>query len=114
MIQPQLIKLLFVQELVSLESSGKTARIPVRICNLSARVITIQPNSTICQLVEAKAVDTWAPENETKTNESNSFSDLKDLGIKVNEDNLSAEQLQRAKEVLGNWSSLFWQKVQQI
>lgn len=35
---------------VTLSNPGRTARIPVRICNMSAKTITIRAKSTICQL----------------------------------------------------------------
>ena len=41
---------------VSLENPGKTSRVPVRICNLSARIITIPENSKLCQLQEVKVI----------------------------------------------------------
>lgn len=37
---------------VRLDKPGTSARIPVRICNLSAKVVTISPKSPICELKE--------------------------------------------------------------
>jgi len=39
---------------VSLENPGKTSRVPVRVCNLSARVLKIKVNTPICELHEVE------------------------------------------------------------
>ncbi len=50
---------------VSLQKTpGKTVRVPVRVCNLSARPVRILPRSTLCSLNEVKVVDTWNPTSE--------------------------------------------------
>ena len=52
---------------------GKTSRVPVRICNMSAQAIKIQPKSVICKLSTAKVVDAWEP---TKTKVSQDISEM--------------------------------------
>ena len=59
---------------VSLENPGKTSRVPVRVCNLSARVLKIKVNTQICELHEVSvlrdASDTFLdhkPETEILT-----------------------------------------------
>ena len=51
--------------LVNLNQPGKSARVPVRIFNMSAKVLTIQPNTPLCELREAKALRNWTPENNS-------------------------------------------------
>ncbi|KAH3834923.1 hypothetical protein DPMN_108256 [Dreissena polymorpha] len=41
---------------VSLKNHGKTARIPVRVCNLSAKTIKIESKSVLCNLEEVKVL----------------------------------------------------------
>ena len=47
--------------LVSVKPNVKTARIPVRICNISARPITIKPKSQLCELHEEKGIENVSP-----------------------------------------------------
>lgn len=48
---------------VQLKDTGATTRIPVRVCNLSARVIEIPPKSHLCSLNGVKVVDSWTPDS---------------------------------------------------
>lgn len=41
---------------------GKTSRIPVRICNMSAQQIKVSQNSVICKLSSVKVVDAFDPQ----------------------------------------------------
>ena len=40
--------------IVRTDKPGNTARIPVRLCNMSARIVTIQPKESICNLEQVK------------------------------------------------------------
>ena len=40
--------------IVILSNPGKTARVPVRLCNMSAKIVTLPPKSNICELQEVK------------------------------------------------------------
>ena len=92
---------------VSLKSSGAAARVPVRVCNLSARVVEIPPKSLLCSLNSVSVVDSWTPDSSQKQEQNSTSSSLEDLGIKIDSENLTEDQLLRAKQVLGNWSSIF-------
>ena len=83
---------------VSLGSSGSTARIPVRVCNLSTRVIEIPPRSLLCSI---NGVDSSVKKQEPKVTK------LEDLGVKVETNNLTQDQVSKAKDVLGSWSHIF-------
>ena len=85
---------------------GKTSRVPVRICNMSAQAIKIQPKSVICKLSTAKVVDAWEP---TKTKVSQDISDvnLLELGVKVNETILSEDQVEKSYDFLNRWKHIF-------
>ncbi|XP_053402719.1 uncharacterized protein LOC128558007 [Mercenaria mercenaria] len=65
---------------VQLTNSGKTARVPVKICNISAKVVKIPARSEICQLNEVKVIrhadiggDTSIPEKANESNISENF-----------------------------------------
>ena len=90
---------------VSLKSPGTTVRVPVRVCNLSAHAIEIPPRSLLCSLNEVSVVDSWTPDLSQKQETKSSTSE--DLGVQIDEDNLTPDQLSRAKSVLNKWSDIF-------
>ena len=91
---------------VSLGSSGSTARIPVRVCNLSTQVIEIPPRSLLCSINGVDVVDSWTPDSSVKKQEPKGTK-LEDLGVKVETDKLTQDQVRKAKDVLGSWSHIF-------
>ena len=93
---------------VSLKSSGAAVRVPVRVCNLSARVVEISPKSLLCSLNSVNVVDSWTPDSSQKQGQKSTSSSLEDLGIKIDSENLTEDQLLGAKQVLDNWSSIFF------
>ena len=92
--------------LVSLKS-GSTVRVPVRVCNLSARLIEIPPRSLLCSLSSVDVMDSWTPDSSQKKPEPKTSNSLDELGVKIDTDNLTPEQVSRAKEILGSWSHIF-------
>lgn len=101
--------LMVCPRVISLSTPGTTIRVPVRICNLSAHTVRIPPHSLLCSLNKVEVVDHWNPQ---PTDEKQSATDdpdnsNTDLGWKINTESLTPEQLQRAKQVLGNWHHIF-------
>ena len=92
---------------VSLKTPGTAVRVPVRVCNLSTRVVEIPPKSILCTLSSVNVVDSWTPDSSQKQEQKPTTKSLEDLGIKIESDNLTPDQLCRAKQVLGNWSDIF-------
>ena len=92
---------------VSVKSSNAAIRVPVRVCNLSARVVEIPPKSLLCSLNSVNVVDSWTPDSSQKQDQKSTSTSIEDLGIKIEGENLTEDQLLRAKQVLGNWSSIF-------
>ena len=90
---------------VSLKAPGTTVRVPVRVCNLSARVIEIPPRSLLCSLNEVSVVDSWTPELTQKEEAKSQSSDQFDF--KIDEENLTSDQLAQVKSVLNKWSDIF-------
>jgi len=93
--------------LVSLKSRGKTARIPVRVCNLSAHVVEIPPKSLICALSAAKVVDSWTPDSSQVSDNESKTTSLEELGVKIDKENLTPDQLKRTRYVLDQWANIF-------
>ena len=85
---------------VSLKSPGTTVRVPVRVCNLSAHAIEIPPRSLLCSLNEVSVVDSWTPDLSQKQETKSSTSE--DLGVQIDEDNLTPDQLSRVNLFLTN------------
>ena len=92
---------------VSLKSSSSTVRVPVRVCNLSARVVEIPPRSLLCSLSSVKVVDSWTPDSAKKQEQKSNTTTVEDLGVKVDSENLTPYQFDQAKEVLSSWSHIF-------
>ena len=55
---------------VSLKTAGKAVRVPVRVCNLSTRVVQIPPKSILCTLSSVNVVDSWTPVLHRNRNKS--------------------------------------------
>lgn len=67
----------------------------MKICNMSARSITIKPKSELCQIQEVKVVDSlpsdlYEPEGESSVKET---SPPEELGVQLDTDNLSSEEV---------------------
>ena len=90
---------------VLLKSPGTTVRVPVRVCNLSAHAIEILPRSLLCLLNEVSVTDFWTPDLSQKQETKSSTSE--ELSVQIDEDNLTPDQLSRAKSVLNKWSDIF-------
>ena len=67
----------------SLKSPGTTVRLPVRVYNLSTRVIEVPPKSLLCSLSSVKIIDPWTPDSSQKKAESTTTSSLEDMGVKI-------------------------------
>ena len=63
--QGNLTKVTVCPRVVTLNNPGKTSRVPVKIFNMSAKVVTIPPRANICELHEVKVLR--SPEVVPKT-----------------------------------------------
>ena len=79
-------------------------KIPVKICNMSAKTLTIKPRSDLCQISEVKVVDSLA--SDLYPTESQP-SPLEELGVKIDQSHLSEAQYLRVQQVLGKWDHIF-------
>ena len=100
---------------VSLGKRGKTARVPMRICNLSAKVITIPEKANLCKLEtvnvlrEAPLFDQERPEAEVeqKDIEDKESNIRKEFGVKIDEGILSDEQKEKVHNLFRKWHQIF-------
>ena len=104
---------------ITLKGHGKTARIPVRICNLSTKPIKIHQKQVLCNLQEVKVIDNnMVSENalkcssmqETEQQNVNNKNDNKKKENKVNFDltgtDLNTKQKQKVLELFEKWQSV--------
>lgn len=89
----------------SLKYLGTTVRVPVRVCNLSSHFIEIPPKSLLCSLNQVSVVDSWTPDLSQK--QELKSSSIEDLDVQIEKDNLTPDQLTKAKSVLNKWPNIF-------
>ena len=68
-------------------------------------MIEIPPRSLLCSLSEVTVVDSWTPDLQQKQDAKPSASEH--LDVKIDEDNLTTDQLTQVKSVLNKWSDIF-------
>ena len=99
---------------VALDSPGQNQRVPVRIFNMSAKVITIKPHTPLCQLQEVNVLrhpDHGFEDTEdiatvsTQTIDDNKAS-LPD-GISLETTDLNENEKERATHLFQKWDSVF-------
>lgn len=110
-------RVMICPRVVNLNKPGKSARVPVRIFNISARVVTIPAKSNLCDLNEVHVLRS-ADLNPTSTSEkvatinqqSVNTSQVKDVdGIDLTDPSLSEVEKQQAKQFLSKWQHIFSQ-----
>ena len=67
---------------VAVKANSKTARLAVRVCNISALPITIKSRSQLCSLQVVNAIKTMDPSRES-VSEGSSSKSFEDLGINL-------------------------------
>ena len=90
---------------IPLTKSKHTITLPVRVCNISATAVQIPPKSLLCSIHGVKVVDSWSPESQTSGKKPKKS--VEDLNIKIAQDNLTSDQVSRAKDLLAQWTHLF-------
>ncbi|MCG8094292.1 MAG: DDE-type integrase/transposase/recombinase [Candidatus Thiodiazotropha endolucinida] len=94
--------------LVSVKPNAKTARVPVRICNLSARPITIKPRSQLCDLHEVKVIENVNPFSTSFSQRaSTSDSHAEEIKVDLSAENLTPQQHTQASDLLSQWKHIF-------
>ena len=92
---------------VNVRPGNNFSRIPVRICNMTARPINILPKSLLCNLQEIEVVRKIDPYEGNGQNPVKVEPSLEDLEITVPQDNLSPAQQGEVKDFLGQWKHIF-------
>ena len=104
---------------VALNKPRKNARVPIRIFNMSAKVLTLQPKLLLCQLHEVKLLRSCTPETKSDNvartqqhtascNDDNETEfNLSDIGVDLSNSKLNEDQKVRAAEVFQKWQDIF-------
>ena len=102
---------------VTLNKPGNSARVPVKVFNLSAKAVTIQPKTILCELQEVTVLR--SAEFESKPSKSNtvkvhqqnvaSKESASSCKIDLSESCISEEQKTTASRFLSRWQSGFSQ-----
>ena len=95
-------------KLVSVKPNVKTARVPVRVCNISARHITIKPKSPLCELHQAKVIENVDPFSTSfSQTASTSEGSSEELKLDLSSEDLSPQQHEEAPKLLNRWKHIF-------
>ncbi|MCG8030630.1 MAG: reverse transcriptase family protein [Candidatus Thiodiazotropha taylori] len=111
----QMARVHLCPRVVRTDKPGNTARVPVRICNISARPLTIQPKTNICNLEEVKVMkrdpvkDMTSDESDQKQDVSSSAKCVRNVTFNLDETPLTAEQKEHVHEFLDGWKHVFSQ-----
>ena len=100
--------------IVSLQKIGTSQRVPVRIYNMSAKVLHIKPNSDLSELHDVKVLRHIDPiSSDIKkaqiNQQSTSVIDKEDLpeGINLGDASISEEEKSQLSQFLGKWKHIF-------
>ena len=109
---------------VSLQSSSRNRRVPVRIFNISAKTITIKPQTTLCELQEVKVLRNFDPSEQEETDEpvrvasQQSSTEEKERnlpeGVDLETSKLTEEQKEKARELVHKWKHIFSKDITDI
>ena len=104
---------------VAVNKAGRNARVPVKLFNMSAKVLTIPPRAVLCELQEVKVLRSCNPlKEEVKpattcqqttdtTNQTEDAFKLSDIGVDLADSIISEEQQEKAEAVFEKWQSVF-------
>ena len=101
------ISLNICPRVVKVNPSTSFSRIPVRICNITARPITIYPRASLCNLQEVEVIRSVDPMEGQGSKQHNHDKSLDDLGISISSETLTKQQHDQARAFLGNWKHIF-------
>ena len=99
---------------VKIEKIGTYQRVPVRIYNISAKVLEIAPQSSLCELQEVKVLRHLEPNTQKEQTVHASQQTAKEGKqhklldeVMIGENNLSEAQKNQVKQFLEKWNDIF-------
>ena len=100
---------------VRTDKPGSTARIPIRLCNMSAKILTFQPKTSICNLEEVKVLnrdpikEMTAADAETKQTQDETKTAKSEMDFNLEGAALTSEQKEHVLDFLAKWKHVFSQ-----
>ena len=85
---------------------GRFCRLPVRIFNMTAKVVEVKPKTTLCTLSEVKVI-LHIDFDSCHSVSDNSEPSIESLGIKISGDLLPQDTKSRLRSSLEKWKSVF-------
>ena len=95
---------------VKLNSVESTARVPVRIFNISAKVMKIKPKTVLGELQDAKVLRTWSPESSSPVVSDGGHDEAKKEfmdKLKVDLDHLEDDEQERLTDLFYEMKDVF-------
>ena len=109
-------KLTICPRVVRADKPGTTTRVPVRVCNLSAKVVDILPNTNICSLEEVKVLKRDPVKDVTENikytaeqHQQTATTTENKLNINLDGSALTNDQKQQVQRFLSKWQHVFSQ-----
>lgn len=93
--------------LVQVAPNKAFSRVPVRICNMSARPVTVLPRSLLCNLHAVDVVRNVDPLENDPNVPKRVEKSLSDLGITIPTDTLSSQEQVKVTQFLEKWKHIF-------
>ena len=90
---------------VKVNTNSNSCRIQVKICNITAKPITIKPRAGVCQLSQVEIVDDLVAQESTLTSNAGHKLNLPDVQIDMK--NMNTEQKELFSDILCKWSHIF-------
>ena len=95
--------------LIQLDRTSSSCKIPVRICNITAKPLIFKPKALLCDITKAGVVDDLVSNLTPSKTPS-----CKKPDVTFNTSNLSSEQVDRFQDVLYKWNHIFCSSTKDI
>ena len=98
---------------MTLNNPGKTARVPVRVCNMSAKIVTLPPKTSLCDLHEVKVLRSLllGDKDSVKAHVNQQRVEMERPshldGVDLDDTKLSTEQTHEVSQFLTKWQHVF-------
>ena len=101
-------KFMVCPQVVRVDPQTACTTLQVKLCNMSAKCITIKPKSDLCSLADVSVVDNFADEDLSDSSGNRVFyNQIEKLGVKVDLENLSSDQVTSLSKLLLKWEDVF-------
>ena len=101
-------KFMVCPQVTKLDNQGSCTNVQVKLCNMSAKCISIKPKSNLCTISGVSVVDNLAgDDSDVSTCKQVPCNPVEKLGVKVDTESLDPDQLDSLNELLLKWEDVF-------